>query len=128
MNLIFPDPRNNPEYQYYQVMSGYNYNFSSITATIDSLTGATPTAYFSSATANTFYIGAELDPIADNVVDMGTPIKRFRSLNVVNGVFVGFTASTVTAQTIYSDQIFLSGVSIDEKFLAINDTLSAGTW
>lgn len=128
MNLIFPDPRNNPEYQYYQVMSGYNYNFSSITATIDSLTGTTPPAYFSSATANTFYVGSEIDPLVDNVVDMGTPIKRFRSLNVVNGVFVGFTASTVTAQTIYSDQIFLSGVSIDEKFLAINDTLSAGTW
>jgi hypothetical protein len=127
-DLIFPEPRNNPEYQFYQVMSGYNYNFSSITATIDSITGVTPSSYFSSATANTFYINSELAPLSDNTADIGSTIKRFRNLNIVNGVSVGFTSNTISAQTIYTDQIFLSGVPIEDKFLSPYDILSGGTW
>lgn len=128
MNLIYPDPRNNPEYQFYQVMSGYNYNFSSITATIDSITGTTPPAYFSAATADTFYVNSELMPITDNTTDIGSTIKRFRNLNTVNGVAVGFTSNTISAQTLYVDNIVLSGVSIGEIFLSQNDILSGGTW
>lgn len=128
MNLIYPDPRNNPEYQFYQVMSGYNYNFSSITATIDSITGTTPNAYFSAATADTFYVNSELTPLVDNAADIGSTIKRFRNLNIVNGVSVGFTSNTISAQTLYVDNIFLSGTSIGEIFLSQNDILSGGTW
>jgi len=128
MNLIYPDPRNNPEYQFYQVMSGYNYNFSSITSTIDSITGTTPPAYFSAATADTFYVNSELMPITDNTTDIGSTIKRFRNLNIVNGVAVGFTSNTISAQTLYVNDIFLSGVPIGDKFLSPNDILSGGTW
>lgn len=109
-------------------MSGYNYNFSSITATIDSITGTTPPAYFSAATADTFYVNSELMPITDNTTDIGSTIKRFRNLNIVNGVASGFTSNTISAQTLYVDNIYLSGVPIDEKFLSPNDILSGGTW
>jgi len=128
MNLIFPDPRDNPDYQFYQVMSGYNYNFSSITSTIDSITGMSPSTYFSSATANTFYVNSELNPLIDNTTDIGSTIKRFRNLNIVNGVAVGFTSNTISAQTLYVNDIFLSGVPINDKFLSPNDILSGGTW
>jgi hypothetical protein len=127
-DLIFPEPRNNPDYGFYQVMSGYNYNFSSLTATINSITGATPAVYFSSATADTFYVNSQLSPLTDNTTDIGTPSQRFRTLNIVNGVSVGFTSNTISANTLYADQIYLSGVVIDEKFLSPYDILSGGTW
>lgn len=127
-DLIFPEPRNNPDYGFYHVMSGYNYNFSSLTATINSITGTTPAAYFSAATADTFYVNSQLSPIADNTADIGTSLQRFRTLNIINGVSVGFTSNTISANTLYADEIYLSGVTIGEKFLSPYDILSGGTW
>lgn len=128
MDLIFPTPRNNPEYQFYQVMSGYNYNFSSITQTISLITSGTQSNYFSAVTADTLYLTAIQEPLTDNTVDIGTSFNRFRNLNFVNGISVGFTSSTMYSDQISANTIYLCGVSIDEKFLSIYDVLSGGDW
>lgn len=39
--MFFPEPRHNPEYEYFLILSGYNANFSSITQSIDTITGGT---------------------------------------------------------------------------------------
>lgn len=67
-DLIFPDPRNNPEFKYFQVMSGYNYNFSAITSAITSISGGTTTFsggtisssinVLGNVTGNNFYISS----------------------------------------------------------------------
>lgn len=74
-DLIFPDPRNNPKYRFFDVMSDYNYNFSAITSTINSFTGGTN--YFT---------------------------------------------------TLSADTIYLSGTSLENKFISVLDILIGGTW
>lgn len=87
------------------------------------LSGGTggPYNFVGTTTADTINIITTMEPTADNVVDLGSSIRRFRSLNAVDGVSVNFTASTriKTAQlelgnTIVTEyNIILSGNCID---------------
>ncbi len=66
-------------------------------------------------TSNTISVTKEIYPTVDNDVDLGTPIRRFRNLNVVNGIAVNFTASTFHVEDleITKDNIVLTGDTID---------------
>ena len=72
-------------------------------------------------TGDTIYANTVIEPTLDNSVDVGTPFKRFRSLNTVNGVAVSFTASTrvttpeiVLGTTIVTENnIILSGYTLE---------------
>lgn len=71
--MFFPEPRHNPEYEYFLILSGYNNNFSSITQSIDSLTGGTAFTggtiassinVLGNVTGNSFYIsGTSIEDI-----------------------------------------------------------------
>jgi len=71
--------------------------------------------------ATTLSMGGSITPQVDNSYDLGTPVRRFRSLNTVNGVAVNFTASTKikTAQLelgntiVTENNIVLSGNCVD---------------
>lgn len=71
--------------------------------------------------ASTISMGGDIEAQQDNSYDIGSPIRRFRNLNTVNGVAVNFTASTriKTAQielgntTVTEDNIILTGNCID---------------
>jgi len=88
---------------------------------------------FWQASATTFsginiYVNSEISPIGDNIVNIGSPIKRFRSLHVVSGVSVFFTATTrvytpeiqLGGVLVYEDNIVLTGDTIDGN-LNVND-------
>jgi len=53
-----------------------------------------PYLFTGGTTAGTLTITSGVTPSMDNAVDLGTPFRRFRTLNTVNGVSVNFTAST----------------------------------
>ena len=80
---------------------------------------------FWQASAATFsgtniYVESEITPYVDNIVNLGTSIKRFRSLNTVDGIAVNFTATTrMTTPEIklgnvlvYENNIVLTGDTI----------------
>lgn len=87
------------------------------------LSGGTggPYNFVGSTTADTINIITTMEPTTDNTVSLGSPVRRFRSLNVVDGVAVNFTASTrvKTAQLelgstlVTEHNIILSGNCID---------------
>lgn len=59
------------------------------------------TAFFntiSACTEDTINVGSSLTPVNDNVVDAGTPIRRYREVNTVNGMS-SIWASTVRVVT-----------------------------
>lgn len=59
------------------------------------------TAFFntiSACTDNTINVGANLVPTVDNTFDVGTPIRRYREVNTVNGMS-SIWASTVRVVT-----------------------------
>jgi hypothetical protein len=98
-------------------------SFSGVTGNFLPLSGGTggPYSFTGETTAETVTIISTIAPLADNTVDIGSPIKRFRSLNTVDGVAVSFTASTriKTAQLelgntiVTENNIILSGNCID---------------
>lgn len=70
-------------------------------------------------TADTINIITTIEPTIDNIVYLGSPIKRFRSLNVVDGVAVSFTAST----RVKTNQLELGNrLNINDNFI-----ISGGT-
>lgn len=66
-------------------------------------------------TAQTIEVSTEINPTVDDVVDLGTTIKRFRNLNIVNGIAVNFTATTINLgnRVLTPDNIVLTGDTID---------------
>jgi hypothetical protein len=87
------------------------------------LSGGTggPYLFTGGTTADTVSIISTIAPTTDNSVDLGSPVRRFRRLNTVDGVAVSFTASTrvktaqlVLGNTIVTENnIILSGNCID---------------
>ena len=76
-------------------------------------------------TADTIYANTVIEPTLDNSVDVGTPIKRFRSLNTVNGVAVSFTAST----RVTTPEIVLGTTIVTENNIILSGyTLEGGIW
>ncbi len=71
--------------------------------------------YSSGLTAVTLNVSKSLEPLVDNFVNIGNPVKRFRSLNTVNGVAVKFTASTINLDDleVTKNNIVLTGDTID---------------
>ena len=98
-------------------------SFSASTGVYLPLSGGTggPYGFTGGTTADTLSIVSTIAATADNAVDIGSPVKRFRRLNVVDGVAVSFTASTriKTAQLelgntiVTENNIILSGNCID---------------
>lgn len=74
-----------------------------------------------STTASTMIVSTIIEPQTDNSVDLGTSIRRFRDLRVVNGISVNFTAQTrvtvpeikLGTETVTENNIILSGYTID---------------
>ena len=91
------------------------------------LSGGTggPYLFTGATTANTVTIVSTIAPLVDNTVDIGSPIRRFRSLNTVNGVAVNFTAST----KIKTAQIELGNVLVtDTSIILTGQTIDGGDW
>ena len=70
-----------------------------------------------SLTSSTITATSEIAPMNDNTVDLGTPVRRFRNLNTINGVAVNFTATTIHFKDsdleITEHNIVLTGDTID---------------
>jgi len=78
-----------------------------------------------STTASTLYTSTLIEPTTDNNVDVGSSIKRFRSLNMVNGVAVNFTAST----RVTTPEIVMGTTTITENNIILSGyTLDGGSW
>jgi len=76
-------------------------------------------------TADTAYVKTTILPTVDNSVDIGTPVKRFRSLNIVDGVSVNFTAST----RIKTAQLELGSKTItDTNIILTGQCIYGGSW
>lgn len=91
------------------------------------LSGGTGGQYnFTGATtASTLYTSTLIEPTTDNNVDVGSSIKRFRSLNMVNGVAVNFTAST----RVTTPEIIMGSTTITENNIILSGyTLDGGSW
>lgn len=84
-----------------------------------------PYNFTGSTTASTIYASTIIEPTTDDSVDLGTPFKRFRSLNVVNGVAVNFTATT----RVMTPEILLGSTTITENNIVLSGyTLEGGSW
>lgn len=82
--------------------------------------------YFTgNTTGQTIYVEQDIIPTIDNTSDLGSTIKRFRSLNTVNGVAVHFTAET----RIITPKIELGTVVLtDTSVILTGNTLDGGGW
>lgn len=75
--------------------------------------------------ASSLSMSGDITPDTDNAYDIGTPIRRFRSLNTVNGVAVNFTAST----KIKTAQIELGNTIVTENNIILSgNTIDGGDW
>ncbi len=75
--------------------------------------------------ASTIAMEGDIEAQQDNTYDIGSPIKRFRSLNTVNGVAVNFTASTkIKTSKIELDNAVLTETSV----ILTGNTIDGGSW
>ncbi len=91
------------------------------------LSGGTggPYEFTGSTTADTINVITTILPTVDNNVDLGSAIKRFRSLNIVDGVAVNFTAST----KIKTSQLELGNRFVNEYNIILSgDCINGGEW
>lgn len=63
-------------------------------------------------TGDTIEIKDDIKPNVNEGADIGSPVKRFRSLRVKNGVTEGFTANTANFHKIYLDNREMTGKNI----------------
>ena len=102
-------------------------SFSGITGSYLSISGGTsgPYNFTGGTTADTVNVITTIEPTVDNVVDVGSTYKRFRTLNVVNGVSVNFTASTKIKTT----QLELGNTIVtDTNIILTGNTIDGGDW
>lgn len=91
------------------------------------LSGGTggPYSFTGGTTADTISVITTMEPTIDNIVDLGSPIKRFRSLNVVDGVAVSFTAST----RVKTNQLELGNTTVTEYNIILSgNCIDGGNW
>jgi len=75
--------------------------------------------------ATTISMSGDIEAEIDNAYDIGSPIRRFRSLNTVNGVAVNFTAST----RITTNEIVLGNQTLTENNVILTgQTIDGGDW
>lgn len=82
--------------------------------------------YFTgNTTGDTLYVNADIIPSVDNNSNLGTIVKRYRSLNIVNGIAVNFTAETKIVTPILSaTTIQLGSVIVNENTIVLTgDTI-----
>ncbi len=100
---------------------------SGITGSYLPISGGTggPYEFLGNTTASTIFISTAIEPQVDNIVDIGTPNRRFRSLNIVNGVAVNFTAET----RISTLELKLGNTMVTENNIILTGhTLEGGMW
>jgi hypothetical protein len=84
-----------------------------------------PYEFVGNTTADTIFVSTLVEPQVDNIVDLGTPFKRFRSLNIVNGVAVNFTAET----RVSTIELKLGNTIVTEDNIILSGyTLEGGSW
>jgi hypothetical protein len=80
------------------------------------LSGGTggPYEFTGTTTASTIVLSGSITPTVDDVVNIGSPVKRFRSLYTRNGVATSFTASTIQLgnRTLNENNVVLTGDTI----------------
>ena len=102
-------------------------SFSGITGSYLPISGGTGGSYnFTGTTSvDTVIVSTTLESSLDNSVDLGSPNKRFRSLNTVEGVAVNFTAST----KIKTAQIELgTKIITDTNIILTGQCIDGGSW
>jgi hypothetical protein len=102
-------------------------SFSGITGSFLPITGGTggPYEFIGSTSADTVIVSNIVEPSVDNSVDLGSSIKRFRSLNTVDGIAVNFTAST----KIKTAQIELGTKTVtDTNIILTGQCIYGGSW
>jgi hypothetical protein len=78
-----------------------------------------------SLSASSLSMSGDITPDTDNAYDIGTPIRRFRSLNIVDGIAVSFTASTRVKTT----QLELGNTTVTENNIILTgNTIDGGDW
>jgi len=82
--------------------------------------------YFTgNTTGQTLYIENDFIPNNDDNSNLGTTIKRFRNLNIVNGVSVNFTAETRLSTL----ELKLGNTIVTEDNIILSgNTISGGNW
>jgi len=84
-----------------------------------------PYLFTGGTTADTVNIVTTIEPTTDNTVDLGSPIRRFRRLNTVDGVAVSFTAST----RVKTNQILLGDTIVTENNIILSgNCIDGGDW
>lgn len=75
--------------------------------------------------ASTISMSGDIEANADNIYNIGSPIRRFRNLNTVNGVAVNFTASTriKTAEIELGNEILT-----ENNVILTGQTIDGGDW
>jgi len=73
--------------------------------------------------ATSIYANVEISPIIDNNTDIGSSVKRFRSLNIVSGVSVSFTSTT----RVTTPEIRLGNVLVYENNIVLTGDTIGGT-
>jgi len=102
-------------------------SFSGITGAFLPITGGTGGAYkfTGGTTADTVTVVTTIAPSVDNTVDIGSPIRRFRSLNTVEGISVNFTAST----SVKTAKLYLGTKTItDTNIILTGQCIDGGSW
>jgi len=102
-------------------------SFSGVTGNYLPISGGTggPYNFIGATTADTINVVTTMVPTVDNVVDIGTPIRRFRNLNTVNGVATSFTAST----KIKTAQLELGSKTVTEYNIILSrNCIDGGEW
>lgn len=109
------------------IIENISSSFSGITGNYLPISGGTggPYNFIGNTSADTIIVSTIIEPSVDNVVDLGSSIKRFRSLNTVDGVAVNFTASTKIKTT----QIELgSQIITDTNIILTGQCIDGGSW
>jgi len=102
-------------------------SFSGITGEFLPLSGGVGGPYYftGGTTADTVTVTTTIMPSVDNAVDLGSPVRRFRSLNTVDGVAVNFTAST----KIKTAQLELGNKTLtDTNVILTGQCIYGGSW
>jgi len=102
-------------------------SFSGITGEFLPLSGGVGGPYYftGGTTADTVTVTTTIMPSVDNTVDLGSPVRRFRSLNTVDGVAVNFTAST----KIKTAQLELGNKTLtDTNVILTGQCIYGGSW
>ena len=110
-----------------EVIANIASNTSGITGNYLHISGGTggPYEFIGNTTANTIFVSTVVEPMVTDVVDIGTPFKRFRDLNIVNGIAVNFTATT----RVSTIELKLGNTIVTEEIIVLSGhTLEGGYW